>query len=164
MIATDKQAFVAVLVGLAAIKPGKGLTPEALEIWWAAMARWELDEFKSAAAHLASSIQFMPSPYDFEQLRKAGEPTAGEAWEEVLSGCLLEPGSRTDRAAQICGGQYEIRHADIETALPHIMRRFIQVYDELSDVDPARDALPSIVKQDWLTLSAQRLKRITLDD
>lgn len=143
MNATDKQNFVAVLVGLSAIKPGKGLTPEAIEVWWMAMRDWDLADFRDAAALLTKTCQFMPSPYDFEQIRKAGELTAGEAWELALSGALLEPGSRTERAARICGGQTHIRHADIERDLPHIQRRFMEIYDELIDVDSARQALPN---------------------
>jgi hypothetical protein len=140
---TDRPEFLRTLNGVAAIK-GKDLTPEALNVWWGAMAAWSIEDFKAAASHLVSACQFMPSPYDFAQLRKAGESTGGEAWVEVLSGRALVPGSRAARAAQIVGGQQAIRHADIETALPHIQRRFLTAYEELSDVDVVREALPQI--------------------
>src|ERR1700759_829480 len=85
MIDADKAEFIGVLVGLAAIKPGKDLTREAYEIWWLAMRdNWTLEHFKSAASHLASSCEFMPSPYHFEQLRKAARQTAGEAFAQAL--------------------------------------------------------------------------------
>lgn len=144
---TDRSEFVRVLNGLAAIK-GKDLTPEALSLWWSAMLRWSIEDFKAAASHLVSACQFMPSPYDFEQLRKAGEPTPGEAWERVLSGARLEPGSRTERAARIVGGQYAIRHANVEKDLPFIERRFKEAYEDLSDVDHVREALPQIACAD----------------
>ena len=143
---SDKLAFGAVLNGLAAIKPGKALTPEALELWWNAMQPWELADFKAAASHLASSVEFMPSPFHFAQLRKAAQPTAGEAWERVLRGDALEPNSREGRAARIVGGQYAIRHANLERDVPHIQRRFIEAYDELAEVDETREALPRIVE------------------
>lgn len=140
---TDRAEFVRTLNGVAAIK-GKDLTPEALSVWWSAMAAWSIEDFKAAASHLVTTCQFMPTPYDFAQLRKAGEATGGEAWLEVLSGRALVPGSRAARAAAIVGGQQAIRHADIETALPHIQRRFLTAYEELSDVDVVREALPQI--------------------
>lgn len=143
MLPTDRPEFLRTLNGLAAIK-AKDLTPEALSLWWSAMAAWSIEDFKSAASHLVTACQFMPTPYDFAQLRKAAEPTGGEAWLEVLSGRALLPGSRAARAAAIVGGQRAIRHADIETALPHIQRRFLTAFEELSEVDVVRDALPQI--------------------
>ena len=143
MLPTDRPEFLRTLNGLAAIK-GKELTPEALSLWWSAMAAWSIEDFKAAASHLAGEMEWMPQPFHFNQLRKAGELTPGEAWLRVLNGAQLEPGSRAYRAAQIVGGQQAIRHADIETALPHIQRRFLTAYEELSDVDGVREALPQI--------------------
>lgn len=145
MRATDRIEFVKALNGLAAIK-GKELTPEALEIWWRSMGRWSIEEFKAAASHLATAHEWMPNPFHFEQLRKAGEPTAGEAWLTVLGGKPLEPGSRVARAAAVCGGQQAIRMANVERDLPHVQRRFKEAYDELSEVDQVRDALPQLAK------------------
>jgi hypothetical protein len=147
MYPSDKPKFVATLVGLAAIK-GRELTDEAIDLWWLSMAPWSIEDFTAAAAHLIGACQFMPTPYDFEQLRKAGELTAGEAWERVLSGAKLEPGSRAYRAAQIVGGQYAVRHADVERDLPFIQKRFQEAYADLSDVDGVRQALPQIAVMD----------------
>lgn len=141
---SDKPAFAAVLNGLAAIKPGKGLTAEALEIWWAAMQSWDIEDFRAAASHLAGSVEFMPNPFHFTRLRTSFQLTAGEAWERVLRGDTLEPGSREYRAACIAGGQYAIRHANLERDVPHIQRRFCEAYEELGDVDTTRAALPQI--------------------
>jgi hypothetical protein len=140
---SDKPKFVTTLVGLAAIK-NRELTDEAIDLWWLSMASWSIEDFTTAAAHLITACQFMPSPYDFAQLRKAGELTSGEAWLDVINGRSLEPGSRAARAAAIVGGQFAVRHADLERDVPHIQRRFMQVYDELTDVDVVRDAVPQL--------------------
>lgn len=139
----DRAEFMRVLNGIAAIK-GKELTTEALSLWWSAMSDWSIEAFKSAASHLVRSCQFMPTPYDFEQLKRAGELTAGEAWRQVLAGGALEPGSRLARAAAIVGGQYAIRHANVERELPFVQKRFEAAYNELTDVDSARAVLPQI--------------------
>jgi hypothetical protein len=139
----DRPEFLRVLNGLAVIK-GKELTSEALDLWWKSMSAWTIEDFKSAASHLVGACQFMPTPYDFVQLRKAGDLTAGEAWQKVLSGAQIEPDSRMARAAKICGGQQAIRHANVERELPFIQRRFMEVYSELSEVDTVRDALPNL--------------------
>ena len=80
MLPADKVELVKILAGLSTIKPGVKLTPEAYDVWWLAMQHWSIDEFRSAAAHLARSVEFMPSPFHFEQLRKANNPTSGEAF------------------------------------------------------------------------------------
>lgn len=145
MLPTDRPEFLRTVNGLAAIK-GKELTSEALSLWWSAMAAWSIEDFKAAASHLVTECQFMPTPYDFAQLRKAGELTAGEAWERVLSGAKLDPNSRVARAARIVGGQVAIRHADIERDLPFVQKRFLEAYGDLTDVDGAREALPQIAQ------------------
>lgn len=136
----DRVEFVRVLNGLAAIKR-VDLTAAAIDLWWAAMERWEIDDFKTAASHLVSSCQFMPSPYDFQHLRRAGELTGPEAWALVFSGAELDPRSRAARAAKLMGGQHHIRMQNIERDVPHIHRRFLEAYEELSDVEETREAL-----------------------
>ncbi len=79
----DRPEFLRVLNGLAAIKR-VDLTKEAYEIWWQSMKDWPIDEFKEGARHLLKNCQFMPTPYDFEQLRKKGEVSAHEAWAMAL--------------------------------------------------------------------------------
>lgn len=143
MLSSDRAEFLRTLNGLAAIK-GKEITPEALSLWWAAMGQWPIDEFKLAASHLVRNSQFMPTPYDFERLRRAGELTSGEAWDRVMAGWPLEPGSRIARAAAIVGGQYYMRHADLQKEVPFIQRRFEAAYNELTDVDLVREELPQI--------------------
>lgn len=141
----DRVDFVQALNGLAALKPGGNLTKEAIDLYWESMrGDWTLQDFKAAASHLVKSSEFMPTPFHFEQLRKAGEPTPDEAWDLVLSGQPLEPNSRAIRAARTLGGQQHIRRLDIERDLPHARRNFIAAYKDLSDVDPVRDELPQV--------------------
>lgn len=153
----DEIEVIRVLTGLAAIKR-VDLTPEVFDLWCAALADWTLADFKAAASYLVTSCKWMPTPYDFAQLRKAAEPTAGEAWEHVLSGAPLIPASREHRAAQIVGGQWAIRHANIEKDLPFIAKRFHEAYDQLSDADTVRHELPQLV---GLPLPGDLLKRIS---
>jgi hypothetical protein len=143
----DREEFLKVLNGLSALK-GKSLAVEALDLWWMSMQKWELADFKAAAAHLVGSCQFMPTPYDFNQLKRAGEPTSGEAWEKAFAYCAHKrgptPGGRIDRAALAVGGYYNMGMANIETAIPHIERRFKEAYEDLADVEEIREALPEI--------------------
>lgn len=161
MQSTDRAEFVRVLNGLAAIK-GKDLTPEAISLWWSAMARWEIDEFKAAASHLVGSCQFMPSPYDFEQLRKAGEPTAHEAWDIALCNCTSwrngnsRAGTFIDRVVRLIGGYRAIAMAD-ERELSFIQRRFMEAYETQREVEPVRDALPEVATGVLDRLSLKRL-------
>lgn len=160
----DQAEFVRILNGLAEMKTGAKLTTQSIDLYWQCLHReWTIEEFRAAAEHLAKAFQWMPNPYHFEQLRRAGELTAGEAWELVLSGARLRPGSRAERAARIVGGQWHIRHANVERDLPHIQRRFLEAYAELTDVDEVRARLPEIVAPEYrLALSGPApLSRVT---
>lgn len=152
---SEKPEFVRHLIGLSAIKPGKGLTPEALEIWWASMQDWSLEDFMSGVARLAREVEFMPSPYHFEQLRKAGRPTAGEAFEIARRsfGSSIECGQVThngtcgdpliDRAVRAIGGYGAIALCDRDK-LPFLERRFVEHYASICEADDVRAAVPQI--------------------
>lgn len=146
---SDFQRFRAVLAGMAELYQ-RELSNPLLDVYWLALRSWTLADFESAAAHLMATATFMPRPSDFNALKKAGEPTAGEAWTDVLEYCSnkrkIAPDGRTLRAANAVGGYYTIRMANIETALPHIERRFKEAYEELSDVEETREALPEITQ------------------
>jgi len=164
MQSSDRAEFLKVLNGLAAIK-GKQLAVEALDLWWMSMQSWSLADFKAAASHLVTSCQFMPTPYDFTQLRRAGEYTAGEAWAIALANCTCwrggeTPGGRIDRAVRAIGGYKTIAFADTETAIPHIERRFKEAYEELCDVEETREQLPQIAMSDV----QKRISRAKLDE
>lgn len=165
MKSDDRAEFVKVLNGLSALK-GKPLVPEALDLWWASMRKWTISDFKAAASHLVSACQFMPTPYDFEQLRRAGEATPAEAWTEALACCSQWrtperlPTGRIGRAVAAAGGYRAIAMADIERDLPHYARRFKDAYEELSDVEETRESLPQIA----VPRLQERNQRAELDD
>jgi len=150
MQASDFKRFNAVMTGMAEMFNRE--TSDALfDAYWLALRDWSLQDFERAAGHLLQHAKFMPRPVDFTELRKAGEPTAGEAWEVVMAGCQTYgaasrpgPETRVGRAVAAVGGWDAIRRADVETSLPHIQRRFLDHYEELSDVDPVREQLPHI--------------------
>lgn len=155
MLPADRTEMVRTLVGLSTIKPGSKLTPEGLDVWWMAMQHWALDEFKQAAAHLARTAEFMPSPFHFEQLRKAGRPTAGEAFAVAVShaasgnwrtgGCGRPD---VDRAVQAIGGYVQIAMSD-EDKLHFLERRFADHYEAMTDAEDTREAVPLIAGSTW---------------
>lgn len=122
-----------------------------LDVYWLALRSWQINDFQTAVAHLMATAKFMPRPADFTNLRNAGELTGGEAWERAVKGSpnwrRAEdlPTGRVARAAAIVGGFRAIAMADIEFDLPHIQRRFLEAYNQLSEVEPVREALPQIV-------------------
>lgn len=151
----DRKEFLRVLNGLAAIKPGGKLAPEALDMWWLAMSDWSIEAFKDAAAHLAKSVEFMPSPFHFQELRKAGRITAAEAWETARAACgsAIQCGQVThngtcgdaliDKAVRGIGGYGAIAMCDREK-LPFLERRFTETFNSLQDVTEVRESLPAI--------------------
>lgn len=149
MTIDDFDEFCEVVVGFAELK-GKKLSPAALKLYFRAMQSWDLREFKAAAEHLLCTSEFMPTPKSFTDLRNAGKPTAHEAWETAFANCTTwrtggsNAGPLIDRVVQSIGGYRVIAMADEERDLPHIQRRFLEAYDQLSAVDPARQAVPQI--------------------
>jgi hypothetical protein len=148
MTDADKPEFLRILTGLAAIKPGGKLTPEALSVWWLAMQDWPMDQFRAAAGQLASSVEFMPSPYHFAQLRKATQDTAGEAWSQVLEAVrTMNPhvapslGARIDRVVRALGGYRTLAMTD-SSAMPFREKRFAELWEELGEAEEARAVLP----------------------
>lgn len=171
----DKQAFVATLNGLAAMKPGAKLTPEALDLWWSSMQNWTIEEFKAAANHLVNSVEFFPNPYHFEQLRKAGQSTAGEAFaqarqivrslnpREMLSHKSGDP--KLDVAVRACGGFEALAMCTSEN-IGFFERRFAEHYETISDAQDVRDDLPALtfgsdIARRMLSSSASLAKKIS---
>lgn len=150
MIDADRMEFVLLLNGLAAIKPGKGLTPEGLELWWLSLQDWSIEEFRSACAHLSYSVEFMPSPYHFAQLRKAGRATAGEAFARALAH-VRTGGYRhdnpldalTENVIRALGG-WRALAITTEDRLPFVERRFCEHYESMMNTEDVRVALPHV--------------------
>jgi len=149
--AENREEFVRVLTGIATIK-SKDLTKEAFELWWNAMQGWEIGDFKDAAGYLLNNCQFMPSPYDFEQLRKKGEPSAHEAWAKALQhsdgpwrqGVLGD--ALIDRVVETLGG-YRLIALTNRDKLGFVERRFLDAYNDLLDTGGVRKALPDLTER-----------------
>lgn len=150
MTPEERPAFVATLVGLAAIKPGVKFTAEAFEIYWAALQDWDLAEFKAAAAQLSKSVEFIPNPYHFEQLRKAAGETPAEAWTRVLAAIRtaypdqrISVDPRIDRIVRAMGGYRALALAEAQTTHWRA-KQFAELWDQFGEADEARLALPSL--------------------
>ncbi len=151
MDSSDRPEFVRVLASLAAIKR-VDLTKDVYDLWWNALQCWEIGDFKDAAGYLLKNCQFMPSPYDFEQLRKKGEPSAHEAWAMALqhaegpwrNGVLGD--ARTDRVIAMLGG-YRLVALTNSDKLGFLERRFLDAYNDLLDTGGVREALPNLTER-----------------
>jgi hypothetical protein len=153
----NKVEFGSILNGLAAIKPGAKLTPEALDVWWASFADWSIEDFRSAAARLAKTHEFMPNPYHFEQLRKASQITAPEAWTLVLEaarGHAPRPQDpRIEAAVRALGGYNAI--AMSKTDSTHFLeKRFAEHYESISDAEDVRESVPNLAGPSRLGLQS----------
>jgi hypothetical protein len=127
-----------------------------LDAYWVALRDWDFAEFQAAAAHLMAMAKFMPRPADFNELRRAAEPTSAEAWESALefAKSLWHPlgyrnGTIGDRAIDLAvaalGGYPALAMADVEK-LQWLEKRFAEVYETTSDVESVRAALPSVAQ------------------
>lgn len=150
MIAADRKPFLEVVMGFAELK-GKQLSAPALELYWRSMQHWSLEDFRAAAEQLVRTSEFMPIPKDFEDLRKAGRPTAGEAWAEVLEhvragaygGRGIVVSELVDRCVAAIGGYNAIGMS--ETDKTHFLeKRFNEAFENLQDAEDMREAIPQI--------------------
>lgn len=157
MTPEDYDDFCKVVVGFAALK-GRSLPPEAIELYWHTMQDWGIEDFKHAAEQLLRTCQWMPTPKEFEDLRKAARPVAAEAWITARknAGTAIICGQVTsgkscgeeliDRAVAAIGGYGAI--AMCETSkLGFLERRFTEHYGELQDVHETRQAVPQIASE-----------------
>lgn len=160
MTERDKPAFVAVLNGLAAVKPGAKLTTESYEVWWMAMKDWSIEDFKAAAVTLIRTVEFMPSPFHFEQLRRrAGEHAADEAWSAVLANLRSGQyrrgetvGGKADRIVRAMGGYASLAMRDSQALHTFGARQFREFWDEIGEQEEARAALPHLAPPPVSTL------------
>ncbi len=175
----DRESFVETLLGFAEIK-GRQLSAPALELYWRSLQHWPLDAFLIAAEQLLRTCKWMPEPKDFEDLRKVGRPTAGEAWERARRACgsAIVYGQVThngtcgdpfiDAVVRAMGGYGEI--AMCETGKLHFLeRRFGEHFDTMLEAQDTRDAVPQIAaprrgfKLPGPAAAADVVKRLELD-
>lgn len=162
MLETDGKRFRDLLRGMGRMY---GQEPDGLvlDAYWLALGDWRYQDFEAAARHLMASAKFMPRPAEFNALRQAGEPLAGEAWTIVLDYCKngfyrWEDGSATSgrlelpgfdeptlKAVQALGGFHAIAMHDTDK-LHFLEKRFAEHYEAMSNADAVRDALPEIAQ------------------
>lgn len=151
MQASDFPRFQAVLTGMAELYQ-RELSGPLLDAYWLALTEWSLREFEAAAAQLMKTEEFMPRPVAFNNLRKAGRVTAAEVWIEVLdharhdspnfmNGHVKGLSELANRALRAIGGLHSVAMSD-PTKTTFLERRFTEVYDQLSEADETREALP----------------------
>jgi hypothetical protein len=157
----DRPKFLEIIVGFAELK-GKQLSAPAMELFWNAMQAWSIEDFSAAANELIRKCEFMPTPKDFEDLRKAGRKTPGEAWAEVLEyvrgGAYhqwdcgrptfnVDHPRMTDElilAAVRAIGGFDVIAMSKTDQTPFLERRFAEHYESISDAEDVREALPQI--------------------
>lgn len=147
MTEADKIEFARILSGLSEIR-GKALSKSAMAMYWLALSGWEMEDFRQAAKHLLSTCQFMPTPYDFEQLRKSSQETSGEAWARVRQairhryhGASTSLDPKIDKIVGIMGGWDRLGMTNSDE-MHFREKRFAELWDEISDVEEVRAALP----------------------
>lgn len=150
----DYDRFCEVVMGFAELK-GRQLSPAAIELYWRSLQHWPIGDFMAAAEQLVRTSKWMPGPEDFENLRKAGKPLPGEAWERArrASGTAIQCGQVThngscgdeliDRAVRAIGGYGVIAMCET-TKLPFLEKRFAEHYESMRETDSVREALPQI--------------------
>jgi hypothetical protein len=164
MIPRDYDEFCQVVIGFAEIK-GKSLSSSAIELYWRALQHWVLQDFKLAAEQLLRTCEFMPTPKDFEDLRKAGRMLAGEAWEKARKACgsAIQCGQVThngtcgdpliDASVRALGGYGVIAMCDHDK-LTFLERRFAEHYGAIQEATDIRKALPQIASEACASLAA----------
>lgn len=124
-----------------------------LDAYWLCLRQWTLPEFEAAAARLMQTSKFMPRPADFNELRQSvTRLTAAEAWFTI--GTSDDP--RANRAMQIATQGRYVGHIPIDE-LQWVQKRFLEVYDELTDVEETRQTLGG---PDWLQLQSIAAKSL----
>lgn len=149
---SDFGRFKSMMAGMAKLYD-KEIEPVLLDAYWIALRDWSLSEFEGACAQLMRTQTFMPRPSEFTALRKkARELTAAEAW--FTSGSSKDP--RANRAMSVATQGRYVGHVPLDE-LPWVQKRFLEVYDELQDVDETRVALGG---PDWLQLQTAAAGRL----
>lgn len=140
----DKPEFLRVMNGLASVFGGQ-LTPEALDVWWRAFGGWSLHDFTQAASAAVTRCKFMPRPADLFDVKRAALPSPGEAWE--IAGKGID--ALADKALNIATQGRYFGHIPYDEH-PWIQKRFLEVYEQLADVEDARASAPQLAAPAWL--------------
>lgn len=170
MQAEDFTRFRGVMTGMAEMFQ-RELTSVLLDAYWISLRDWSWDNFEAACGQLMRSSEFMPRPADFTKLRKAGRPTAGEAWivalefarhgfsywdsgMPTLNADTKEPADELlNRAVRAIGGYKAIAMSPTDKTV-FLERRFCEHYEAMQEADEVREALPQLAAEnrrqlDW---------------
>jgi hypothetical protein len=147
----DFAEFSAVVIGFGELR-GKTLSPAAIELYFRSMASWSLPEFKTAAEHLLRTCEWMPTPFHFEELRKAGRPVPAEAWlaaREIAKTWRANASAPrsgvelVDRVVASIGGYRAIAMCNTD-ALGFLEKRFVDAYESMQDAWDTRESVPEL--------------------
>jgi hypothetical protein len=147
----DKTEFAQTVAAAAAHKR-MTLTPLDHRFWWEGMQDWTLPEFQAAMFRLIKTHDFMPTMKHFEDLRKAGRMTSGEAFAKALGwardGSYKHPAKTPeailiDRVVSALGGWSSIAGSDPDY-VHFLEKRFAEHFETVVDVTDTREALPQI--------------------
>lgn len=146
----DSKRFNQLLTGVC-LTFGREPEPLVLDVYWLTLRDWSLEDFERACGHILKTAKFMPRPSDFEDLRKAGRMTPGEAFAAamvVARDCSPHTRStsgdpRIDAAAAACGGYFAMGQQETEK-LGFLERRFVEHFESISEVEDTREAVPQI--------------------
>ena len=151
MLVTEGDKFRNILRGMGRMYSAE---PDnlVLDAYWIALCDWEFQDFQAAAQRLMKTSKFMPRPSDFEDLRKAGRMTSGEAFAKAIGwardGSYKHPAKTPeailiDRVVAALGGWSAITGSDPEY-VHFLEKRFSEHFDTIVDVTEIREALPQI--------------------
>lgn len=151
---SDFQRFKEIMVGMGKLYEREVDSP-LLDAYWLALRNWSLEEFIEAAAHLMGNSEFMPRPAAFNELRKAGRPTSGEAWARAVMNCGSCHSSQgytnggscgdpfIDRVVRAIGGYKTIAMSDSDK-LHFLERRFAEHFETMQEAADIRGDVPMI--------------------
>lgn len=148
---TDGDKFRNIISGMSRMY-GSAPDKMVLDAYWIALSDWSFEDFQSAAQRLMKTSKFMPRPADWEDLRKAGRMTAGEAFAKALewarTGVYRHPALTPeailiDRVVQAMGGWIALCGSDPEK-IHFTEKRFAEHYETIEDATDTREALPQI--------------------
>jgi hypothetical protein len=148
----DFQRFNELMTGMARMY-GSAIDRIVLDAYWLALRDWELDDFEAACGHLMRTSKFMPRPAEFTELRKAGDATPGEVFGTLRqwlhytpNGYQLKPSTprRIASAFAAIGGAQGYAMCDSDK-LHFLEKRFCEHYEQISEHEDVRQALPGIL-------------------
>ncbi len=129
------------------------LTEQNYQAYWIVLEDCDPRMFEAVIKDfMKNGFRFFPSAGEIykaiERIKKAGEPTAEEAWESIRLKVVMNSQRRlpakTEYVLRMVGGLERFAQADTNTALPHIKREFVKIYNEIDYIQEDRIALEGV--------------------